>query len=105
MRAQIGKALGAEWRGMSDKDKEKYGGHFAGAPAAAGGLFGGAPAAAGGGLFGGAPEEPKARGEKPLTGFMKFSAERRPTLKAEQPDLTFGGVRLTVVPHAPSRLP
>jgi len=24
LRAQIGKALGAEWRGMSDKDKEKY---------------------------------------------------------------------------------
>ena len=50
-------------------------------------------------------KEPKAGGKKPLTGFMKFSAERRPTLKAEQPDLTFGGVRLTVVPHAPSRLP
>jgi hypothetical protein len=43
-----------------------------------------------------------AGGKKPVTGFMKFSAERRPTLKAEQPDLTFGGVRLTVVPHAPS---
>jgi len=24
LRAQIGKALGAEWRGMSDKEKEKY---------------------------------------------------------------------------------
>jgi hypothetical protein len=46
-------------------------------------------------------KEPKAG----VTGFMKFTLERRPTLKAEQPDLTFGGVRLTVVPHAPSRLP
>eukprot|EP00900_Chrysochromulina_parva_P002108 jgi/Chrpa1/11899/Chrysochromulina_OHIO_Genome00016657-RA len=36
-------------------------------------------------------KEPKAGGKKPVTGFMKFSAERRPTLKAEQPDLTFGG--------------
>jgi len=46
-------------------------------------------------------KEPKAG----VTGFQKFTLERRPTLKAEQPDLTFGGVRLTVVPHAPSRLP
>ncbi|KOO29370.1 nucleosome binding protein [Chrysochromulina tobinii] len=37
-------------------------------------------------------KEPKAGGKKPVTGFMKFSAERRPTLKAEQPDLTFGGI-------------
>ncbi|EOD20010.1 hypothetical protein EMIHUDRAFT_208774 [Emiliania huxleyi CCMP1516] len=29
-------------------------------------------------------------GKKKLSGFMKFSQERRPTLKAEKPDLTFG---------------
>jgi hypothetical protein len=46
-------------------------------------------------------KEPKAG----VTGFLKFHTERRPTLKAEQPDLKLAEVRLTVVPHAPSRLP
>ena len=32
--------------------------------------------------------------KKPLSGYMKFAQERRPTLKAEQPDLTFGQVLL-----------
>ena len=36
---------------------------------------------------------------------MKFAAERRPSLKTEQPELTFGEVRLVAQPHAPTRLP
>lgn len=36
---------------------------------------------------------------------MKFAAERRPSLKTEQPELTFGEVRLIAQPHAPTRLP
>ena len=35
----------------------------------------------------------KPAGKKPLSGYMKFAQERRPKLKAEQPDLTFGEVR------------
>lgn len=37
--------------------------------------------------------EKKSGGKKPLSGYMKFAQERRPTLKEEQPDLTFGEVR------------
>ena len=37
-------------------------------------------------------------GKKKLSGFMKFSQERRPTLKAEKPDLTFGEVRPPPLP-------
>ena len=37
-------------------------------------------------------EKPKAAGKKPLSGFMKYCQERRPALKKEQPDLSFGGV-------------
>tara|TARA_B110001452_G_scaffold256096_1_gene249129 strand:- start:726 stop:917 length:192 start_codon:yes stop_codon:yes gene_type:complete len=34
----------------------------------------------------------KSGGKKKLSGYMKFAAERRPSLKEEQPDLTFGGL-------------
>jgi len=36
--------------------------------------------------------EKKSAGKKKLSGYMKFSQERRPGLKTEQPDLTFGEI-------------
>ena len=38
-------------------------------------------------------EKKPAGAKKPLKGYMKFAQERRPSLKTEQPDLTFGEVR------------
>ena len=34
----------------------------------------------------------KPKSKKPLKGFMLFSKEMRPKVKAEDPDLTFGGI-------------
>lgn len=36
--------------------------------------------------------EKKSGGKKKLTGYMAYAAKRRPSLKEEQPDLTFGGL-------------
>ena len=38
------------------------------------------------------PRAPKAKSTKPLKGFMLFSKEMRPRVKADDPDLTFGGI-------------
>lgn len=35
----------------------------------------------------------KTIGKKKLTGYMAYAQERRPTLKKEKPNLTFGEVR------------
>ena len=48
----------------------------------------------------------KKGGKKKLSGYMAFAQERRPTLKEEQPDLTFGEVGArppSARPPAPSR--
>jgi len=39
-----------------------------------------------------AKKDSKPKSKKPLTGFMLFSKEMRPKVKAEDPDLTFGGI-------------
>ena len=39
-----------------------------------------------------AKKDSKPKSKKPLKGFMLFSKEMRPKVKAEDPDLTFGGI-------------
>ncbi|KAJ8606652.1 hypothetical protein CTAYLR_009605 [Chrysophaeum taylorii] len=38
------------------------------------------------------PSTKDKKAKKPLKGFMLFSKEHRETVKAENPDLTFGGI-------------
>ena len=37
-------------------------------------------------------KKPTSKAKKPLKGFMLFAKETRPKVKAEDPDLTFGGI-------------
>ena len=39
-----------------------------------------------------AKKDSKPKSKKPLKGFMLFSKEMRPRVKADDPDLTFGGI-------------
>jgi len=41
-------------------------------------------------------EKEEKKPKKPLSGYMKFAQQRRPTLKEEKPDLTFGEVGKTL---------
>lgn len=40
----------------------------------------------------------KKGGKKKLSGYMAYAKERRPSLKEEKPDLTFGEVRTPPMP-------